>query len=161
MRRKITLAALTSGQSKTRGALTCTDHGSRRGTSDSPCELQRCVRLSDVHSRCFFRICSDGTLRGPEGSLVARYTAFGWQLGGRGCREFEALGPLFLRANLADGRRERLGPYEAVRAADGALFDRAHCLGIFCPDRAASPGIPEWQEITLFADREDGLPFRA
>ena len=102
----------------------------------------------------FFRICSDGTLRGPEGSLIARYTALGWKLGARECREFEVIGPLFLRANFADGHRERLGPYEALRAADGALFDRAHCLGIFCTNRAVSPGIPEWREITILAESE-------
>jgi hypothetical protein len=59
------------------------------------------------------------------------------------------MGPLLLRAHFADGRRERLGPYGAVRAADGALFDRGHCLGIFCTNRAASPTLPEWQEIAL------------
>ena len=40
----------------------------------------------------FFRICADGTLRGPEGSLVASYTSKGWLLGARSCREFEAHG---------------------------------------------------------------------
>lgn len=97
----------------------------------------------------FFRICADGTLRGPEGSVVASYTSQGWRLGTRSCREFEALGPLFLRAHFPDGRREHLGPYEAVRAADGALFSRSRCLGIFCTNRAASPGLPEWNEIAF------------
>jgi hypothetical protein len=102
----------------------------------------------------FFRICADGSLRGPEGSLVARYTTMGWRLGTRDSREFEAIGSLFLRTSFADGRRERMGPYEAIRAADGALFDRAHCLGIFCTNRAASPGLPEWNEITILAEGE-------
>jgi hypothetical protein len=97
----------------------------------------------------FFRICSDGTLLGPEGSLVANYTPHGWRLGDRKCREFEALGPLLLRANFADGRREQLGRYEAVRSADGALFSRGQCLGIFCMTRPSAPGTPEWSEITL------------
>lgn len=97
----------------------------------------------------FFTIRADRTLRGPEGSLVARYTPVGWQLGARNCREFEALGPVLLRASFPDGRREHLGPYELIRAADGALFDRTHCLGIFCTNRAASPGLPEWNEITF------------
>jgi hypothetical protein len=100
----------------------------------------------------FFRICADGTLRGPEGSLVASYTSQGWRLGARSCREFEALGPLFLRAHFPDGRRVHLGPYEIVRAADGALFNSGRCLGIFCTNRAASPGLPEWNEIA-FVDR--------
>jgi hypothetical protein len=97
----------------------------------------------------FFRICMDRTLRGPEGSLIARYSAVGWQLGSRNCREFEALGPLLLRTHFPDGRREHLGPYEVVRAADGALFNRTHCLGIYCTNRAAAPGLPEWNEIAF------------
>jgi hypothetical protein len=97
----------------------------------------------------FFRICADRTLRGPEGSLVARYTSMGWQLRERHCREFEAAGPLLLRAHSADGRCESLGPYGAIRAADGALFDHGHCLGIFCANSAASPNLPEWREIVL------------
>lgn len=97
----------------------------------------------------FFRICADGTLRGPEGSVVASYTSQGWRLGTRSCREFEALGPLFLRAHFPDGRRQHMGPYETVRAADGALFSRSRCLGIFCTNRAASPGLPEWNEIAF------------
>ena len=97
----------------------------------------------------FFRICADRTLRGPEGSVVARYTAQGWQLGTRNSREFEAMGPLLLRVHFADGRRERLGPYEAVRVADGALFDRGHCLGVHCASPAVSPSLPHWKEIAL------------
>jgi hypothetical protein len=97
----------------------------------------------------FFKICAGGELRGPEGSLVATYTPRGWRLGARDCREFEVLGPLFLRVNLADGSRKNLGPYDLVRGADGALFSHGHCLGIFCANRAVSPGVPEWSEITL------------
>jgi hypothetical protein len=97
----------------------------------------------------FFRICADRTLRGPAGSLVARYTAKGWQLRARHCREFEVVGPLSLRTHFADGRSERLGPYRAIRAADGALFDGGHCLGIFCANSAASPNLPEWHEIVF------------
>ena len=102
----------------------------------------------------FFRICADRTLRGPGGSLIATYSALGWRLGGRNYREFEAIGPLFLRAHRADGRAEVMGPYEFVRAGDGALFGRGRCLGSFCANRALSPGIPEWSDITLL-DRSD------
>lgn len=102
----------------------------------------------------FFRICADGTLRGPEDSVVATYSPLGWRLGGRDYRDLEALGPLFLRACRADGRAEVLGPYDFVRAGDGALFGQGRCLGTFCTNRALSPGIPEWSEITLL-DRWD------
>lgn len=97
----------------------------------------------------FFKICADGTLRGPDGTLVATYTSLGWWFGTRNYREFEAVGPLFLRANCPDGRTERLGPYENVRAADGSLFTRTTCLGSFCANRLSSPGTAEWNEITL------------
>ncbi len=97
----------------------------------------------------FFRICADNTLRGPEGSLVATYSSLGWRLGGRNYREFEALGPLFIRAHRIDGRSEVMGPYPLVRAGDGALFGHGRCLGSFCANRALSPGIPEWSDITL------------
>ena len=102
----------------------------------------------------FFRICADRTLRGPGGSLIATYGSLGWRLGGRNYREFEAAGPLFLRAHRADGRAEVMGPYEFVRAGDGALFGRGRCLGSFCANRALSPGIPEWSDITIL-DRCD------
>ncbi len=97
----------------------------------------------------YFRICADRTLRGPEGSLVATYTSRGWHLGTRICREFAAASPLFLRAVCSDGRTEHLGPYENLRAADGALFNSSYCLGIFCANRAPVLEVPEWSEITL------------
>jgi hypothetical protein len=102
----------------------------------------------------FFRICADGTLRGPEGSLVATYGSLGWRLAGRDYREFEAIGPLFLRAHRADRRAEVMGPYEIVRAGDGALFGHGRCLGSFCANRALSPGIPEWSEVALLERRD-------
>ncbi|MEJ0037712.1 MAG: hypothetical protein WDO68_16830 [Gammaproteobacteria bacterium] len=101
----------------------------------------------------FFRICADSTLRGPEGSLVATYSSLGWRLGPRYFREFEANGPLFLRAQGPHGRPELMGPYEFVRAGDGALFSHGRCLGSYCTNRAASPGVLEWSEITLL-DRQ-------
>lgn len=104
-----------------------------------------------VYARgAFFKICADSTLRGPEGSLIATYSPLGWKLGGRTYREFEATGPLLLRAYHLHGRgAEVTGPYELVRAGDGALFGNGHCLGVFCTNHARAPGIPEWSEITL------------
>jgi hypothetical protein len=114
------------------------------------------ISLSFAHSRepvfaraAFFRICADGSLRGPEGSVIATYSPLGWRLRGRDYRDVEALGPVFLRASRTDGRAEVLGPYELVRAGDGAVFGQGRCLGTFCTNRALSPGIPEWSEITL------------
>jgi len=103
-----------------------------------------------VYARgAFFRICADSTLRGPDGGLVAAYSSRGWQLGPRYCREFDAIGPLFLRAHRSDGRADVMGPFEMIRASHGALFGHGRCLGTYCTNRAASPGVPEWSGITL------------
>jgi hypothetical protein len=96
----------------------------------------------------FFRICADYTLRGPESSVVAVYTAYGWQLGARKCREFEARGPVLLRAVGPEGVTEHLGPFELVRASEGALFANGRCLGTYCGIRGALPG-HEWREVAL------------
>ena len=107
----------------------------------------------------FFRICADQTLRGPDGSLIAQYTTLGWRLGRRDCREFEASGPLLLRVSSGEGHSEQFGPYEAVRAGSGAVFQQGHCLGIFCTQRAASPGVAIWREVTfLDSDRYPNGP---
>jgi hypothetical protein len=98
----------------------------------------------------FFRICPDHTLRGPESSVVATYTAYGWQLGARKCREFEARGPVKLRAIASDGLTEHFGPFEIIRAGEGALFANGRCLGTYCGIRGSSPS-PEWREVALLA----------
>jgi hypothetical protein len=97
----------------------------------------------------FFRICADQTLRGPDGSLVARYTTLGWRLGARDCREFEATGPLLLRVSSGGGPSEQFGPYEAVRAGDGALFRQSRCLGNFCthPERVNDFETPDVMKL--------------
>ncbi len=104
-----------------------------------------------VHLRApFFRICADNTLRGPESSVVATYTAYGWTLGERKCREFEARGPVTLRAIASDGLAEHLGPYEMVRAEAGSLYAEGRCLGTYCVTRGASDG-HQWREVALLS----------
>ncbi len=108
-----------------------------------------------VHLRAaFFRICADNTLRGPESSVVATYSAYGWRLGERKCREFEARGPVMLRATGADGATERLGPYEMIRAGDGALYADGRCLGTYCVTRGA-PAEHKWREVALLSGAGD------
>lgn len=98
----------------------------------------------------FFRICEDNTLRGPESSVVATFTDHGWKLGGRHCREFEAHGLITLRAIGSDGLTEKLGPYEEVRAGDGALYTAGRCLGTYCVARGVPDG-HRWREVTLLS----------
>jgi hypothetical protein len=100
----------------------------------------------------FFRICADRTLRGPESSVVATFTPYGWTLGARSCREFEAAGPIFLRATCADGRRESLGPFEIIRAAEGALFTSGRCIGTYCLPPALGTSASGWKEVALLTD---------
>jgi hypothetical protein len=99
----------------------------------------------------FFRICADATLRGPDSSIVATYVAHRWRLGQRSCQEFHCSDPVYLRVTNQDGERERLGPYEFVRAAEGSLFTEGRCIGTHFP---APPGVAEahcWHEVTLLS----------
>jgi hypothetical protein len=97
----------------------------------------------------FFRICMDATLRAPDGDIVATFSSRRWRLGKKGCEEFTATGPVVLRIRRFDGVTEHLGPYELVRAADGALFTQGRCLGMHSSAPGAAPGDDSWEEITL------------
>jgi hypothetical protein len=97
----------------------------------------------------FFRICADSTLRGPESTLVATYASHVWRLGVRRCREFQCNDMLFLRVRNAGGEQERLGPYQFVRAAEGALFASGKCLGIYSCKWNAENTAHRWDEVTL------------
>jgi hypothetical protein len=45
----------------------------------------------------YFRICADGTLRGPDNAIAASYAGNRWRLGLRAFRSFECATPLYLR----------------------------------------------------------------
>jgi hypothetical protein len=97
----------------------------------------------------FFRICVDATLRAPDGSIVATFTSRRWHLGKRGCDDFTASGPVLLRIKRYDGVTEHLGPYDLVRAAEGALFTHGRCLGMHSSAASLAPGDDRWEEITI------------
>ena len=99
----------------------------------------------------FFRICADSTLRGPDSTIVATYSAHMWRLGLRSCREFHCNAALYLRVTNQAGQRERLGPYEFVRAAEGALFASGQCLGTYSRRWHAQDTAECWQEVTLLS----------
>jgi len=100
----------------------------------------------------FFRICADSTLRAPDSSVVATFSSRRWLLGNRGCEDFTS-GPVFLRIKRHDGTTERLGPYELVRAAEGALFTTGRCLGMHSVPGVCG-GSDCWDEITLLPATE-------
>jgi hypothetical protein len=97
----------------------------------------------------FFRICEDATLRTPDGGVVAMFISRRWRIGKRGCEDFTANGPTLLRVKRHDGVTEHLGPYELVRAADGALFTQGRCLGMHSSVPGAAPTDDSWDEVTI------------
>lgn len=100
----------------------------------------------------YFRICADGTLRGPDNAVTARYADRRWQLGQRHYREFECSGPIYLRVTDREDNRECLGPYDFVRAAEGALFTHQACLGMHSPGGNLESATYRWREVALLSD---------
>jgi len=98
-----------------------------------------------------FRICADATLRGPDNSIAARYSERLWRLGTRQYRSFECGGPIYLRIMNSDGNRERLGPYNFVKATEGAIFTQDSCLGLHASPADADELGAVWQEIVLLS----------
>jgi hypothetical protein len=97
----------------------------------------------------YFRICADATLRGPDNAISASYCKGVWQLGRRQYRSFECSGPLYLRVVNSHGRQERTGPYESIKAIDGALFTQRDYLGAYALQPAAVGSVELWREIAF------------
>ena len=100
----------------------------------------------------YFRICEDGTLRGPDNAVTARYADRRWSLGQRHYREFECSGPIYLRVTDREDNRERLGPFDFVRASEGALFTHQSCLGMHAPGGALDASTYLWREVALLSE---------
>jgi hypothetical protein len=99
----------------------------------------------------YFRICADGTLRGPDNSITASYADGFWRIAHRRHRAVDCDGPVYLRITGSDGCRQNSGPYESVRAADGAIFTHDNCLGAHASglNPQVRPGL--WREIVLLS----------
>jgi hypothetical protein len=106
----------------------------------------------------YFRICADGTLRGPDNDVAARSVDSLWQLAHRRHRSFECGGPVYLRITDNAGRRTHIGPYDFLKAAGGAIFTRDSCLGTYTP-RAESGMGAVWREITFLTALPTGGGF--
>jgi len=97
----------------------------------------------------YFRICADSTLRGPDNAIAASYGKGLWQLGRRQHRSFECSGRFELRVTHRDGSYERIGPYEFVKAIDGALFTHEDYLGAFAVPPSDLSQLEVWREVAI------------
>lgn len=97
----------------------------------------------------YFRICADATLRGPDNAVAASYAKGLWQLGRRQHRSFECSGSFYLRVRGRDGRQERTGPYDFVKAIDGALFTTTDYLGAFALPPSDAGALELWREVAF------------
>src|SRR5262249_91433 len=99
----------------------------------------------------YFRICPDETLRGPDNSISARYVDGVWHLGRQRHRAFECNGPVCLRIRDIYGHRESIGPYDFLKASEGAILTRDGCLGIHSLRPGAVSGTTLWSEIVFLS----------
>lgn len=100
----------------------------------------------------YFRICADGTLRGPDNAVAASYIDGVWQLGRRRHRTLECREAVYLRVTTADGRRDCIGPYECLRVAGGEIFSNDSYLGAHSAGDPYLPGTDLWREIALLSE---------
>lgn len=103
-----------------------------------------------------FRICADATLRGPDNAIAAHYSKRVWLLGPRQYRGFECSGPIYLRITNSDGSRNHVGPYNFIKAADGAIFSANSCLGLHATRAEAGISPDVWREIAFLSDTTPG-----
>jgi hypothetical protein len=99
----------------------------------------------------YFRICADGTLRGPDNGIISRYLDGQWQLARGRHRAFDCSGPLFVRMTNSDGRRERIGPYPFVKVAGGAVFAADSCVAVHDSRQALESWAAACEEIAFLS----------
>jgi len=105
----------------------------------------------------YFRICADGTLRGPDNAVTASYTDGLWQLprkqlASRQHRMLECREPIYLRVTTSDGQRDCIGPYEGLRVTGGAIFSNDTYLGAHTSGEQYVPRTDVWKEIALLSE---------
>lgn len=96
---------------------------------DSPTlMLAACVRFSP-----------DGTLRGPDNYVIARFLEGCWEVAGRKFRELACEGPVRVRLKLEEQDDPRiLGPFRELHTRGGLLYGDDACLNILMPGRHGS-----------------------
>jgi len=100
----------------------------------------------------YFRICADGTLRGPDNAVAASYTDGLWQLGRRRHRTLECREAVYLRVTTSDGQRECIGPYEYLKMAGGDVFSNNTYLGAHSRGASYLADTDIWREIALLSE---------
>jgi hypothetical protein len=100
----------------------------------------------------YFRICADGTLRGPDNAVTASYADGLWRVGRRQHRMLECREAIYLRVTTAGGQRECIGPYECLKVAGGAVFSNDTYLGAHTRGDSYMPETAVWQEIALLSE---------
>ncbi len=100
----------------------------------------------------YFRICDDGTLRGPDNAVAGSYIDGLWQLGRRRHRTLECREAVYLRVTTADGERECIGPYEGLRVTGGEIFSNDTYLGAHSRSGLHPPKTGIWREIALLSE---------
>lgn len=100
----------------------------------------------------YFRICADGTLRGPDNAVTATYIDGLWRLGRKQHRTVECREAVYLRLTTATGRRECIGPYEGLKLTGGAVFANETYLGAHARGEGHVPYTDIWSEIALLSD---------
>ncbi|HEV2442488.1 MAG TPA: hypothetical protein VGT07_08185 [Steroidobacteraceae bacterium] len=106
-----------------------------------------------MHVRgAYFRICADGTLRGPENAVTGSYTDGLWRLGRRQYRTLECREAIYLRVTTSDGQRECIGPYECLKVTGGSIFANETYLGAHTRREPHLPEAGIWTEIALLSE---------
>lgn len=100
----------------------------------------------------YFRICADGTLRGPDNAVAASYTDGVWQLGRKPHRTLECREAVYLRVTTPDGQRECMGPYECLKVTRGEIFSNETYLGAHSGGESYVPKVEIWREIALLSE---------
>ena len=99
-----------------------------------------------------FRICADGTLRGPDNAVAASYTDGMWQLGRKRHRMLECREAVYLRVTTSDGQRECIGPYEGLKMASGDIFSNNTYLGAYSRGESYPAETDIWREVALLSE---------
>ena len=107
----------------------------------------------------YFRICADGTLRGPDNAVTASFTDGLWQLGRKQHRMLECREPIYLRVTSSHGQRECIGPYEGLKVTGGAIFSNDTYLGAHTRGESNLPQAAIWREIALLT--QDAHPYKS
>lgn len=97
------------------------------------------------------RFCADGTLRGPDNYVVARYVDGLWQIGGRAHRELDCEGPVHLRIKPfpRDAALVR-GPFRRVHTVGGVLHGDDASLHVSMPGRSVQDA-SDCHELTFLS----------